>query len=112
MYYAAHNSHSSPISYGFVNAWNVAVFDTREHRDAWVEQAQDIATRAIRREAVIDFASRFGNRRPLPFRREAWGIVEPMEVLGEGHIGDVEIADLTLGKYDHPRLVRRVYASK
>lgn len=47
MYYAAVNSYANETSVGFANTWSVIGFATRATRDAYVEIATDMATRAI-----------------------------------------------------------------
>jgi len=47
-FYAAINSYASSTSIGFSDAWGYLAFDTKKLRDAYVANATDIATKAIR----------------------------------------------------------------
>ena len=41
MFYAQYNIYGSQTDMGLANAWQVAGFDTRQARDAWVAQYAD-----------------------------------------------------------------------
>lgn len=43
MFYAQFNAHGSTTQIGFANAWQVASFETKAARDAWVAQRADRA---------------------------------------------------------------------
>jgi len=79
-YYAAVNQYGSPTSLGFANTWDVLVFNGRLARDAYVDAADDLATRAIARVEVIAYVmntdSNGNSTQPKPFTNEYWGIVE------------------------------------
>ena len=46
-FYAAKNTYATNTNIGFVNTWYVAKFATKAQRDAHVEWATDLATKAI-----------------------------------------------------------------
>ena len=47
MFYAAINSRATDTSIGFCNTWGVIGFATKAMRDAYVSNANDLATQAI-----------------------------------------------------------------
>ena len=104
-YYAAESDHGSESSYGFANDITVFVFDSKEHRDAFVDgRIHNISCKAITRKEATSEASNFNctlNRttRPRPFVGEYWGIVKPWDYggyVGEdvtGLIGTLQVCD-------------------
>jgi hypothetical protein len=100
-YYAATNVYASDVSVGGGNTWEVHVFDSRKSRDAFVESRTDLATRAIKKSEVTQYAANWDMhrnkpRRPEPFTGEYWGIVDEYLEGGPdgrpaGHLGYVDI---------------------
>jgi hypothetical protein len=80
-FYAACNYYASESSLGFSNTWYVRVFDSRKARDEYVENARDLATRAITRKEVPGFTV----EHPKPFSGEYIGIIEYGEHDRERH---------------------------
>lgn len=68
MFYAAINTYASETDTGFSNTWGVLAFSTRAARDAYVESAIDLATRAITRREISNYTS----RQPRPFTGERY----------------------------------------
>lgn len=60
MYYAAINSYSTDTSVGFANTWAVIGFATKAMRDAYVERATDLATRAIKAAEIREYDGKPG----------------------------------------------------
>ena len=60
MVYAAVNSHATETSIGFANTWSVLGFATKGMRDAYVERATDMATRAITAKEVGKYNAKIG----------------------------------------------------
>lgn len=52
MFYAAGNNYANETSVGFCNTWYVIGFATRQTRDAYVQRASDLATRAIKHDEM------------------------------------------------------------
>lgn len=100
MHYAAINSYSSPTDVGFDNTWYVYAFETKKHRDLFVANASDMATRAIKRNKVITYATNYcmnsnETNSPRPFTTEHWAIVVndlSMKSV-EGFVGEVMCVD-------------------
>ncbi len=60
MYYAQYNLYGSTTDMGFANAWQVASFDTRSARDAWVSQHADrVDVQAITKPEALKMAGRY-----------------------------------------------------
>lgn len=55
MYYAAINSYATETSVGFANTWGVVRFADRASRDEYVEEATDLATKAILAKEVKNY---------------------------------------------------------
>ena len=60
MFYAAINSRATETSVGFANTWGVLGFATKVMRDAYVERATDLATKAITSKEVRGYDARLG----------------------------------------------------
>lgn len=60
MFYAAVNSYATETSIGFANTWGVLGFATRQMRDAYVRQANDLATRSITSKEISAYGGRHG----------------------------------------------------
>ncbi len=60
MYYAATNSYATQTSIGFSNSWHVIGFATRAMRDAYVEQAKDLATKSIKAAEIAAYSGKRG----------------------------------------------------
>jgi len=99
-YYAANNSYGSDTSIGFANTWNVLVFDTKESRDAYVDDG-NLSTRAIRRDEVTKYAANWHMNRnetiePKPFSGEYWGICDELDYTDteiQGYVGHIRVCD-------------------
>jgi hypothetical protein len=68
-FYAATNLYASETSIGFANTWIVRVFETRSSRDAYVDAARDMATRAILKQDIRRYYDA-----PVPFTGQAYCI--------------------------------------
>jgi len=78
-YYAADNYYGNETSTGFYNTWRVIAFSSKAARDAWVEDHySDMSVRAIKRDEALHYVKRGGDRQPMPFTTEFWGIVKPI----------------------------------
>jgi hypothetical protein len=87
--YAATNLYASETSIGFANTWIVRVFDSRSSRDAYVDAARDMATRAITKKEIGRYYDA-----PAPFTRQAYCIRPAwMDSLDDvpGLIGTVDV---------------------
>jgi len=60
MYYAAANSYATQTSIGFSNTWHAIGFATRQMRDAYVQQAKDLATKAIKADEIAIYNGKRG----------------------------------------------------
>lgn len=60
MFYAAVNSYATETSIGFSNTWGVLGFATRQMRDAYVQQAKDLATKAITSSEIRTYNAKPG----------------------------------------------------
>lgn len=52
MFYAAKNIYSTPNSVGFCNTWFVVGFQTKFHRDSYVRECPELATKAIKASEI------------------------------------------------------------
>jgi hypothetical protein len=88
-YYAANNAYASPISVGGANTWYALAFISKKARDEYVDNANSLAARAIKRSEVTRYAGGFC-RDPKPFSGEFWCICEhSLQGEPEGCIGEV-----------------------
>ncbi len=96
-YYAAVNSYASDVSHGFGNTWYVMVFNSKESRDNYVEDQEDLCTCAIKRNEVIYYAKRnYDYSTPKPFSGESWVIdMDYDDEVVKGHIGDITVASIS-----------------
>ena len=85
-FYAASNRYASETSVGFANTWFVLVFNSRTARDEYVQQARDLATRAITRRDV----PRYADAHPKPFSGEYIGILDDHQEI-PGYVGYVNV---------------------
>ncbi len=60
MFYAAVNSYATQTSIGFSNTWHAIGFATRQMRDAYVKDAKDLATKAIRSNEIRTYGGKPG----------------------------------------------------
>ena len=60
MYYAAVNSYATSTSVGFANTWSVIGFQTRAMRAAYIQSADDLATRAILSKEIRSYGAKHG----------------------------------------------------
>lgn len=60
MYYAAVNSYATETSIGFANTWGVLGFATKSMRDAYVDCATDLATKAITSKDLGKYDAKLG----------------------------------------------------
>lgn len=60
MFYAAVNSYATETSMGFANTWGVLGFATSQMRDAYVQSAKDMATKAITSKEVRTYGGKLG----------------------------------------------------
>jgi len=75
-YYAAENHYGSDISHGFYNTWYIMAFDSKAHRDEWVESRNTLTAQPIKREHCTDWLLTHDCEGPHPFTRERW-ILDP-----------------------------------
>ncbi len=101
MFYAAINSYASETDIGFANTWGVLAFSTRAARDAYVESAIDLATRAITRREISNYTS----RQPRPFTGERY-IIEHTPRTLDGCAPDGMIGAVTVGYPDDACYIR------
>ena len=86
LFYAATNSYATESSIGFTNTWNVYAFKSKELRDEYVADANDLSTRVITKREIgeyIEAAKPFsGLRRAVnvdgTFPDDAYGCVDLM----------------------------------
>ncbi len=71
MYYAAINGYASDSDVGFANTWGILAFETRTARDDYVNQAPDLATRAIKRAEISRY---IGSPKPFSGQRYMLGV--------------------------------------
>ena len=60
MYYAAINRYAKSTSIGFANTWHVVGFETKSLRDAYVKNANDLATKSISAKEARDYGGKVG----------------------------------------------------
>ena len=99
MFYAATNSYASSVSMGFDNTWSVLAFNSKKSRDAFVDNASDMATKAIKRDRATYYATNYcvssnKTNAPRPFSGEHWAIMDlNVNYDGvEGYVGEVVCA--------------------
>ena len=65
-YFAATNAYATESSIGFTNTWNVYAFKTKQLRNEYVNDANDLSTRAIPKRSIgqyIEAAKPFSGQR-------------------------------------------------
>jgi len=60
MFYAAINRYATETSVGFANTWGVLGFANRVMRDAYVQRAKDMATKAIASKEIGKYDGKRG----------------------------------------------------
>lgn len=91
MFYAADNHYSTDTDIGFANTWFVLAFDTKEHRDAWVREANGQAARAITRKQIPKYLS----DTPKPFTKECYALMNGFiddDRIPEGFLGYIDVS--------------------
>jgi hypothetical protein len=101
MFYAAINTYATETDMGFSNTWGVLAFETRAARDAYIDSADDLATRAITRRAVTQYVS----RKPRPFTGERY-IIEHTPRTLDGCAPDGMIGAVAVGSPDDACYIR------
>ena len=96
-YYAAENHYGSENSIGGYNTWFVLAFDSRQHRDEWVDNQKTLSARAIRRDEAIRYQRQGGSsKEPIPFTDQYWGFRPYWEYSDKqpiGYIGHLTVCD-------------------
>jgi hypothetical protein len=103
MYYAAYNHYGSPTSNGFANTEIVRAFDTKEERDAFVEEKSinNKTARAIRRDEVTSTLWDY----PKPFSGRCYAVIRDWsDESDESPSMRVEVVFV-----DDPFIIRRFY---
>lgn len=89
LYFAATNDDATRTRVGAYNQWYVLAFPDPATRDAFVVASADLATRAISKSEVTEYAGR-GRRRPRPFTSERW-VVDYTWSDTDGRVGEVSV---------------------
>jgi len=99
-YYAKKNLYGNESSYGFVNTWQVLVFDSEKTRDDYVykESNKNISIDSIGRLDVIRFSKNYDTQRnqdaaPRTFSGEYWGIIDDDIQDIPGYIGTIGVCE-------------------
>ena len=87
-YYSAHNVYANESSMGFSNTWDVKVWSSKMARDSHVYGCQDMASRAIPRSKVAEYAHDIAYG---PFQGRAYRI-EDLGHPGDGYLGTVVLS--------------------
>jgi len=78
-YYAAGSDHGTSSSHGFANDWTVYIFNTKQSRDDFVNNSDNITMKAVKRSDATRYATNMSlttnhTNAPVPFSGEYWGI--------------------------------------